>query len=62
MIAYIGLDDTDNPESRGTGHLAREIADNLSATLSRIGYHQTPAIIRSACALYRKEQQRGCDG
>ena len=32
MIAYIGLDDTDNRESRGTGHLARVIADRLSET------------------------------
>ena len=30
MLAYIGLDDTDNPESRGTGHLARTIADQVS--------------------------------
>lgn len=31
MILYIGLDDTDNNYSRGTGHLAREIASKLSA-------------------------------
>lgn len=29
-MIYIGLDDTDNPESRGTGRLAREIAGELS--------------------------------
>ncbi|MHB8134409.1 MAG: ABC transporter substrate-binding protein [Anaerolineaceae bacterium] len=29
MKIYIGLDDTDNHESRGTGHLARFIADSL---------------------------------
>ena len=28
--AYIGIDDTDNHESRGTGHLARAIADQLA--------------------------------
>ena len=30
-MIYIGLDDTDVLESRGTGHLAREIARNLAA-------------------------------
>lgn len=30
-FAYIGIDDTDNHESRGTGHLARAIADQLEA-------------------------------
>jgi hypothetical protein len=30
LMIYIGLDDTDNPESRGTGRLAREIAGELS--------------------------------
>lgn len=29
---YIGLDDTDNPESRGTGHLARALAQSLIHT------------------------------
>ncbi len=29
-MIYIGLDDTDNLESRGTGRLAREIAGELS--------------------------------
>jgi len=29
MKIYIGLDDTDNHDSRGTGHLARFIADSL---------------------------------
>jgi hypothetical protein len=26
MIYFIGMDDTDNTESRSTGHLARQIA------------------------------------
>jgi hypothetical protein len=30
LMIYIGLDDTDNLESRGTGRLAREIAGELS--------------------------------
>jgi len=30
-MIFIGLDDTDNLESRGTGHLARDIAVSLSA-------------------------------
>jgi tRNA(Ile2) C34 agmatinyltransferase TiaS len=30
-MLYIGLDDTDNLESRGTGHLARQIAAALAA-------------------------------
>ena len=29
MNIFIGLDDTDNKESRGTGHLARVIAEKL---------------------------------
>lgn len=29
MIGYIGIDDTDNLESRGTGQLARAVANNL---------------------------------
>ena len=30
MLVYVGLDDTDNHESRGTGRLARNIAENLA--------------------------------
>ncbi len=30
-MIYIGLDDTDNDDSRGTGRLARAIAGSLSA-------------------------------
>jgi len=34
---FIGLDDTDNLESRGTGHLAREIASALAADYPLLG-------------------------
>jgi tRNA(Ile2) C34 agmatinyltransferase TiaS len=42
MKVLIGLDDTDNKESRGTGHLARQIAASLSgsATLLGVTRHQ----------------------
>jgi tRNA(Ile2) C34 agmatinyltransferase TiaS len=36
-MIYIGLDDTDNHESRGTGRLAREIAGDLSNTYPVLG-------------------------
>lgn len=36
-ILYIGLDDTDNLESRGTGHLARQIAGTLSGRYRLLG-------------------------
>ena len=37
MIVFIGMDDTDNRESRGTGHLARAVAAQLSATYEFLG-------------------------
>lgn len=37
MILFIGMDDTDNAESRGTGHLAREAAAQLSRTYALLG-------------------------
>ena len=37
MIVFIGMDDTDNSESRGTGHLARATAAWLSATYALLG-------------------------
>jgi hypothetical protein len=37
MLIYIGLDDTDNLESRGTGRLAREINDNLAHDFTLLG-------------------------
>jgi tRNA(Ile2) C34 agmatinyltransferase TiaS len=36
-MLFIGLDDTDNLESRGTGHLARQIAARLSTDYSVLG-------------------------
>jgi tRNA(Ile2) C34 agmatinyltransferase TiaS len=36
-MLFIGLDDTDNQESRGTGHLAREIACSLAADYAVLG-------------------------
>jgi len=36
-MLFIGLDDTDNLQSRGTGHLARAIAINLAADLRVLG-------------------------
>lgn len=36
-MIYIGLDDTDNAESRGTGNLARQIAADLSQDYPVIG-------------------------
>jgi hypothetical protein len=42
MLVYIGIDDTDNHESRGTGHLARQIAADLSQdhTIQGVTRHQ----------------------
>jgi tRNA(Ile2) C34 agmatinyltransferase TiaS len=37
MTFFIGIDDTDTLESRGTGHLARQIASALSAEYDVIG-------------------------
>jgi tRNA(Ile2) C34 agmatinyltransferase TiaS len=37
MICFIGMDDTDNFESRGTGHLARQVAGCLSADFQILG-------------------------
>jgi tRNA(Ile2) C34 agmatinyltransferase TiaS len=36
-MIYIGLDDTDNLDSRGTGHLARGIAEQLVSEFSLLG-------------------------
>lgn len=36
-LLFIGLDDTDNLESRGTGHLARQIATDLAAHYALLG-------------------------
>jgi tRNA(Ile2) C34 agmatinyltransferase TiaS len=36
-MIYIGMDDTDNLDSRGTGRLAREIAQDLSSDYAVVG-------------------------
>jgi hypothetical protein len=36
-MIFIGIDDTDNLESRGTGHVAREVASNLAADFAVLG-------------------------
>ncbi len=58
MHIYIGMDDTDNKESRGTGYLARVIAGKLSKTYSVHGIlrHQllfdprVPYTAKNSCA------------
>ena len=37
MLVFIGLDDTDNPDSRGTGRLARQIAAELARSHALVG-------------------------
>jgi tRNA(Ile2) C34 agmatinyltransferase TiaS len=37
MLVFIGLDDTDNPDSRGTGRLARQISADLAISHSLVG-------------------------
>jgi len=57
-MIFIGLDDTDNPDSRGTGHLARLIAADLAADYPLIGVtrHQllfdprVPYTAKNSCA------------
>jgi len=57
-MLFIGLDDTDTLESRGTGHLAREIAAALAADYSLLGVtrHQllldprVPMTAKNSCA------------
>ena len=58
MNIFIGLDDTDNKESRGTGHLARVIAENLAEQYEVVGVtrHQllfdprVPYTAKNSCA------------
>ena len=58
MEIFIGIDDTDNKESRGTGHLARTIAEHLSSKypVSGILRHQllfdprVPYTAKNSCA------------
>ena len=57
-MVWIGLDDTDNEESRGTGSLARRIANDLAIDFSVLGVtrHQlledprVPCTKRNSCA------------
>ncbi len=57
-MIFIGLDDTDNLESRGTGHLARHIAAHLAAEHDVLGVtrHQllvdprVPCTKKNSCA------------
>jgi len=57
-MVWIGLDDTDNAESRGTGSLARQIANDLAADFAVLGVtrHQlledprVPCTKRNSCA------------
>jgi tRNA(Ile2) C34 agmatinyltransferase TiaS len=57
-MVWIGLDDTDTPESRGTGHLARQIAAELDRDLPVLGVtrHQllkdprVPSTSKNSCA------------
>jgi hypothetical protein len=50
-MLFIGLDDTDNLESGGTGHLAREIAAALAARDPLLGItrHQLLVDARAPC-------------
>jgi hypothetical protein len=57
-MLFIGMDDTDTCESRGTGHLARQIAASLSTDCAVLGVtrHQllfdprVPMTARNSCA------------
>lgn len=65
MIIYIGVDDTDTLESRGTGRLARGIADNLAREFTILGVvrHQllvdprVPYTSHNSCAVIVIEGQ-----
>ena len=51
MICFVGMDDTDNSESRGTGHLARQTAACLAAQykVSGVVRHQLLVDPRVPC-------------
>lgn len=65
MTVFIGIDDTDNKTSRGTGHLARTIAETLSASwcVAGITRHQllfdprVPYTAKNSCAAIILESQ-----
>jgi hypothetical protein len=66
---YIGLDDTDTLESRGTGNLAREIAGALAADYGLLGVtrHQllldprVPCTKNNSCAAILLQMDSGVD-
>jgi tRNA(Ile2) C34 agmatinyltransferase TiaS len=66
---FIGLDDTDNLESRGTGHLARTIADVLAVEYESLGVtrHQLstdpriPCTKKNSCAAILLEASQSVD-
>jgi tRNA(Ile2) C34 agmatinyltransferase TiaS len=68
-MLYIGLDDTDNLESRGTGHLAREIAAALAVDYPMLGVtrHQllvdprVPCTKNNSCAAIALEANGDID-
>jgi tRNA(Ile2) C34 agmatinyltransferase TiaS len=63
MLLFIGLDDTDNLESRGTGHLARHIAAVLSANYTVLGVtrHQLLVDPRVPCTKNNSSAAIGLD-
>ncbi len=68
-MLFIGLDDTDNLESRGTGRLAREIAAALAADYPVLGVtrHQllvdsrVPCTKNNSCAAVHVQDDGGVD-
>lgn len=69
MKVYIGLDDTDNHDSRGTGRLARSIAAELDGKVELLGVtrHQllvdprVPYTARNSCACLLVEASEQVD-
>ena len=68
-MVFIGLDDTDTLESRGTGHLARQVAAALSTDCSVLGVtrHQllldprVPYTAKNSCAAVVLDVNGGLD-
>ena len=63
MLLFIGLDDTDNLDSRGTGHLARQIATMLSTKYTVLGVtrHQLLVDPRVPCTKNNSSAAIGLD-
>lgn len=65
MLLYVGLDDTDNHDSRGTGRLARTIAEHLASAFRVLGVTRHQLLVdprvpytshnSSACVLLETE-------